>query len=754
MKRRNVAVVALFSVAALTQFSPQPARAVGPVATAQVKEDTVPASSGLWTFTLTGPNGLSETLNNVQAGAGYAAFTSPLSVDGAYTITQTPQSGYDLTNVTGDLGGDSARVSENPNALNCSFTLNFSTDSGKIFECGFTDTQRGSIIVKKATNPVGAAGSFTFTGDAAGSIGDGGTITVNQLPPGTYTSTESDPTPAFDLAGLSCNDGASPTVSTVSLATRTVTFRVDPGETVTCTFINRQRGTLIVKKVTNPVGSPGTFAFTGDVAGSIGDGGTITANQLSPGTYTSTESDPTPAFDLSGLSCNDSLSPTVSTVSLATRTATFRLDPGETVTCTFIDRARGHVRVVKTANGVAPSGNQSFPFQLRSGASAASSGTILESVVANAANGGVINFATFLVPGTTYQLCEQTTPGWTTTLGSPIFAVYNPSGDTSVVCTDFTVTAGQTKIFSIDNAGTAAAIRVLKLTNGSDNDTAPGPTLPVGSTATFTYLVTNPGNAPLVNVAVLDDNGTPANPADDFTPTFTGGDNNANGTLDPSETWTYTAARIVTPGQYTNTGTVTGSGGGSTVTSSNVDNHFGGACSTTLTGNIPGSVRVTSGTTCLTNASVAGGVHVTGGNLFIRSSSISGGLNANRGGQLWVCNSTIHGTVSVANATGFVLLGGDGAAGCAGNVFQGSAHVHRNSGGVRVAGNQTAGSVALANNLAPLAAPDPTGGSAATVVRHNTIGGGLSCKGDVPPATNDGVTNSVTGPRTGECATL
>src|SRR5438067_8369663 len=154
MKRRTVSVVALFSVAALTQFSPQPARAVGPPATAQVKEDTIPASSGQWTFTLTGPNGLNETLNNVQAGAGYIAFASALTVDGTYTITQTPQSGYDLTSVTGDLGGDNARVSTNPNALSCSFTLNFSTDSGKIFECGFTDTQRGSIIVKKVTNPV------------------------------------------------------------------------------------------------------------------------------------------------------------------------------------------------------------------------------------------------------------------------------------------------------------------------------------------------------------------------------------------------------------------------------------------------------------------------------------------------------------------------------------------------------------------------------------------------------------------------
>jgi hypothetical protein len=158
-----------------------------------------------------------------------------------------------------------------------------------------------------------------------------------------------------------------------------------------------------------------------------------------------------PAFDLTGLSCDDGGSATPSTVSLATRTATFKLDPGETVTCTFTNRQRGRATVVKTVNNAPPSGSQAFTFQLRQGASTTAAGTILESGVANAADGGVINFATYLVPGTTYQLCEQTLPGWMTTLGPPFFAVYNPSGDNSVVCTDFTVAAGQTKTFAIDN---------------------------------------------------------------------------------------------------------------------------------------------------------------------------------------------------------------------------------------------------------------------------------------------------------------
>jgi hypothetical protein len=322
-------------------------------ATAQVRKVTNPTSSGNWTFTLTGPNGLSEQLTNVTANGGYVAFQHTLGVDGGtYTITETPQTGFDLTGVAGDIAGNSARVNTSTAAQTCSFTLNLSTDSGHTFECTFTNTQRGSIIVKKVTDPTGSPGTFTFTGDASGSIGDGGTIEVDNLKPGTYTSTEADPTPAFDLTGLSCNDG---------------------------------------------------------------------------------------------------LSATASTVSLATRTATFKLDPGETVTCTFTNRARGHAKVVKTVSGNAPTGSQSFTFQLRSGASASSAGTILETGTANAADGGVINFSTYLVPGQTYQLCEQMTVGWMTSLGPPLYSVYNPSGDNSVVCTDFTVTAGQTSTFNIDN---------------------------------------------------------------------------------------------------------------------------------------------------------------------------------------------------------------------------------------------------------------------------------------------------------------
>ena len=71
-------------------------------------------------------------------------------------------------------------------------------------------------------------------------------------------------------------------------------------------------------------------------------------------------------------------------------------------------------------------------------------------------------------------------------------------------------------------------------------------------------MVTNTGNVPLSGVIVTDDNGTPGDPADDFNADFVGGDANADGLLDTTETWTFTATRHRHAGQYTNIGTATG----------------------------------------------------------------------------------------------------------------------------------------------------------------------------------------------------
>ncbi len=109
--------------------------------------------------------------------------------------------------------------------------------------------------------------------------------------------------------------------------------------------------------------------------------------------------------------------------------------------------------------------------------------------------------------------------------------------------------------------GSDPMVNLVKVTNTVDSNTGPGIYAPIGSVVTWTYTVTNPGNVPLANVVVNDDDGTPADPADDFAATYMNGDTNDNGLLDTDETWVFAATRpLVTAGQYNNTAIVTGNG--------------------------------------------------------------------------------------------------------------------------------------------------------------------------------------------------
>jgi hypothetical protein len=248
---------------------------------------------------------------------------------------------------------------------------------------------------------------------------------------------------------------SSPCVSSVGDTETAAALELDAGETITCTFNNRKRARLIVEKQTDPDGASGSFTFTGTAAGTISDGGNIPVGNLVPGTYTSTENNPAPNFDLTSIVCNDGNS----TGDVPSRTATFRLEPGETVKCTFTNTQRGMAEVVKTVSGLPPSAGQTFTFELRQGASTSSDGTVLESKTTDAS--GNINFTTKLIAGNTYQICEWVFPGWNTNLAGdgPLYvpnsmippALPNPNVNNLTVCADFTVQPGQTRTFTVNN---------------------------------------------------------------------------------------------------------------------------------------------------------------------------------------------------------------------------------------------------------------------------------------------------------------
>jgi len=91
-----------------------------------------------------------------------------------------------------------------------------------------------------------------------------------------------------------------------------------------------ETGTIIIEKQTIPDGHEQTFEFTGDVTGTIGDGGQIVVNDLVAGTYQVQEVVPL-GWVLSSIVCDGF----DSTPDLANNSVAIALEPGETGTCVF-----------------------------------------------------------------------------------------------------------------------------------------------------------------------------------------------------------------------------------------------------------------------------------------------------------------------------------------------------------------------------------------------------------------------------------
>lgn len=90
----------------------------------------------------------------------------------------------------------------------------------------------------------------------------------------------------------------------------------------------------------------------------------------------------------------------------------------------------------------------------------------------------------------------------------------------------------------------APDIEIKKLIGENDANTPPGPTVAVGTTIQWRFLVTNTGNLPLQNVVVTDDQG--------ITPTC------PKTALEPGESMICTASSLALPCQHANTAEVTG----------------------------------------------------------------------------------------------------------------------------------------------------------------------------------------------------
>jgi LPXTG-motif cell wall-anchored protein len=118
--------------------------------------------------------------------------------------------------------------------------------------------------------------------------------------------------------------------------------------------------------------------------------------------------------------------------------------------------------------------------------------------------------------------------------------------------------------------GVDASIDIEKATNGQDADTPTGPSIPVGNTVTWTYVVTNTGNVALTGVTVVDDKGVTVTCP--------------RTTLAVGETMTCVATGVAVAGQYANNGTVAGFDPSQTIVTDIDPSHYYGKAILPVTG--------------------------------------------------------------------------------------------------------------------------------------------------------------------------
>jgi hypothetical protein len=125
---------------------------------------------------------------------------------------------------------------------------------------------------------------------------------------------------------------------------RTACTTLEPGENDPTwdAGLYQPTGTIIVEKQTDPDGVTNLFTFDGDAAGAIPDGEQIVVSGLPPGTYISQEMAVLEGWYLTDIECDDDNS----TGNPDTATATFNLEAGETVKCTFHNKRHTAVDLV------------------------------------------------------------------------------------------------------------------------------------------------------------------------------------------------------------------------------------------------------------------------------------------------------------------------------------------------------------------------------------------------------------------------
>jgi uncharacterized protein (TIGR03437 family) len=425
------------------------------------------------TFTNTLPPGSITVVKNTVGADGTFTFTSNFGVTGLTTSGNTTSQ-----TVTGLTAGGSYSISETPvsgwtltdTVCTNGYPTAITVVSGATTTCTFTNVQQGSITVVK--NTVTGNGTFPFSSDfgltSLTTSGNTASQTFPNLTASNLSLRARGPSPkggegyyvletvpvGWIQTGATCTNGTPANVL------------VAPGGTTTCTFTNAQTGSITVVK--NTASGNGTFAFTSNfgVASLTTTAGTAsqTVNNLIVGSsYSISEILPAGWAQTSATCTNGTL-------------AAITVAPGATTTCTFTNAPAGSITVVDNTVG----GNGTFAFTSNFGLTSL---TTLGNTASQTFSG--------LTPGGAYSVSETVPAGWT---------------QTSATCTSgtpaaVTVTASATTTCTFNNTLQQGSITVVKNTLGRNgtfgfhSNFGLTSLTTVGGTASQTFNGLTPGGA-------------------------------------------------------------------------------------------------------------------------------------------------------------------------------------------------------------------------------------------------------------------
>ncbi len=224
--------------------------------------------------------------------------------------------------------------------------------SGSNYAYTFINTQLGEIIVEKQTSPESEQ-SFEFNPSYGNNffLTDGGTNNSGYLLPGKYSVSEVNMSDDWDLTNTNCISSLGNTESAETLNLDPGNLNLNPGETITCTFTNTQRGSIVIEK--NTTGGDDTFEFSAtgknlpasfNLKTSDGMGSQTFSNVPAGSEYAVSETELV-GWKLASASCDKGDIDAIEVL------------PGETTTCVFTNTKSGRIIVDKVTD---PSENGQF----------------------------------------------------------------------------------------------------------------------------------------------------------------------------------------------------------------------------------------------------------------------------------------------------------------------------------------------------------------------------------------------------------